>query len=260
MDIQIVAEIDARLAGVSIENSVSIPWAIESGSRAWGFPSPDSDYDCRFIYLRTRDSYLSPWAGRDVIETPLDSIFDVNGWDLAKALRLMVKGNATVTEWLRSPIIYFGVEAFRDGMLELAATVHDRSLAGRHYLHVGQQQLDKHRDDVSFKRIFYALRPAVTLRWLRENPDSGVPPMDLQTLVDEVDVANAFTEQVAELVALKALTREMGAGAVPTSLLSFITKELELATERYEAAELVPRAESIKKCDAFFLRALDEFG
>ncbi|MFE3443732.1 DNA polymerase beta superfamily protein [Nocardia sp. NPDC059180] len=82
--------------------------AIESGSRAWGFPSPDSDYDCRFLYVASLDTYLSPWRTRDVIETPLVGLLDVNGWDLGKALRLLVKGNAVLIEWLQSPIVYRG--------------------------------------------------------------------------------------------------------------------------------------------------------
>jgi len=97
LDPTVVAEIDARLGSLG----VAIPWAIESGSRAWGFPSPDSDYDCRFIFVRSASDYLSLWPKRDVIETPLDEIFDVNGWDLIKAVRLLVQGNAVVAEWLQ---------------------------------------------------------------------------------------------------------------------------------------------------------------
>jgi hypothetical protein len=82
-----------------------MPLAIESGSRAWGFPSPDSDYDCRFIFVRPIEDYLSPWQRRDVIETPLEGDFDVNGWELGKAIRLLAKGNAVIIEWLMSPIV-----------------------------------------------------------------------------------------------------------------------------------------------------------
>lgn len=94
MDSDVVAEIDRRLRAVEQNDDVQIPWAIESGSRAWGIPSPDSDYDCRFLFVRNRDRYLSLWPERDVIETPLDKTFDVNGWDLAKSVRLIAKGNA----------------------------------------------------------------------------------------------------------------------------------------------------------------------
>ena len=113
LDPAVVAEIDARLAGVETEHGVRIAWAVESGSRAWGFPSPDSDYDCRFLYVRPREDCLSLWPARDVIETPLDAVFDVNGWDLAKAVRLVVTGNAVASEWLRSPIVYPGDALFR---------------------------------------------------------------------------------------------------------------------------------------------------
>ena len=100
LDVDVVAEIDRRLASVSRDHGVRIPWAIESGSRAWGFPSPDSDYDCRFIFVRPAEVYLGLWPARDVINTPLDAVFDVNGWDLAKAVRLVARGNATAIEWV----------------------------------------------------------------------------------------------------------------------------------------------------------------
>src|SRR3712207_5563631 len=97
-DPAIVATIDGRLDLIERSHRVRLPLAIESGSRAWGFPSPDSDYDCRFIFVRCEEDYLSLRPKRDVIETPLEGELDVNGWDLAKALRLMLKGNAVVLE------------------------------------------------------------------------------------------------------------------------------------------------------------------
>ncbi len=97
-DAATVAAIDERLDLVVRDERVAMPLAIESGSRAWGFASPDSDYDCRFLYVRRRRDYLALWPHRDVIETPLDGLLDVNGWDVAKALRLLVKGNAVVIE------------------------------------------------------------------------------------------------------------------------------------------------------------------
>src|SRR5262245_28516631 len=107
-DPAIVAAIDAQLRAVGTMHHATVLLAVESGSRAWGFPSPDSDYDCRFIYARARDDYLALWAQRDVIEFPTDAVLDVNGWDLGKALRLLLKGNAVVIEWLTSPYIYAG--------------------------------------------------------------------------------------------------------------------------------------------------------
>ena len=96
-DAATVERIQARLDEVERDHGVRVLWAVESGSRAWGFPSPDSNYDCRFFYVRRHDDYLSPWRPRDVIETPLDDVLDVNGWDLIKAIRL-----AAALHWTRT--------------------------------------------------------------------------------------------------------------------------------------------------------------
>lgn len=251
LDPDVVAEIDRRLATVAAEHRVRIPWAIESGSRAWGFPSPDSDYDCRFLFVRDRDGYLSLWPARDVIETPLDKTFDVNGWDLAKALRLIAKGNATAIEWLRSPIVYAGEPSFRDDVLSFAAAVVERAAVGRHYLHVARHQ---QAGPASLKRFFYVLRPAAALRWLADHPDDAVPPMDLPTLLSESTAEPAVTDAATELIALKSVTREMGAGAAPRVLERFVAAELE----RAEAYESMPPAkdpsETQARADALFRR------
>ncbi len=109
-----VAAIEGRLRLIEAQHKVRIVWAVESGSRAWGFPSPDSDYDCRFVFVRPLADYLSIEQRRDVIEVPIEEGLDINGWDLFKMARLLLKGNAVAIEWLTSPIIYRGLVAFRD--------------------------------------------------------------------------------------------------------------------------------------------------
>jgi predicted nucleotidyltransferase len=253
MDATTVAAIDRRLDGIEASEGVTIPWGIESGSRAWGFPPPDSDYDCRFVFVRGLGDYLSPWPRRDVIQTPLDKIFDVNGWDLAKALRLLVKGNGTLTEWLRSPIVYRGDPVFRDEFLGLAEQVTDRALLGRHYRHVGLQQLATGR--LSLKRFFYALRPAAVLHWLDAHPDRAVPPMELMTALEDGDAPAEVHAASADLVALKAATHELGDGEVPEVLARFVDAELTRA-ERFENAVRPDPAEAQELCEAFFERVV----
>jgi uncharacterized protein len=256
MDALVVAEIDARLERVSSAERVAVAWAIESGSRAWGFPSPDSDYDCRFLYVREPGEYLTLWPKRDVIEAPLDEVFDVNGWDLTKALRLMLKGNAVVVEWLRSPIIYGGDEGFRSSLLSLAAEVTNPILIGRHYLHVGRRQWPKSTADVSLKKVFYALRPAATLRWLRRNSSNPLPPMNLAALLDECDPPRDVVSETEELVALKAITREVGRGVFPPALSRFVTEEFELAYGAYEHADLRIDKRKAELVDEYFRSAV----
>jgi len=253
MDAATVAAIDRRLDGIEASEGVTILWGIESGSRAWGFPSPDSDYDCRFLYMRGLGDYLSPWPPRDVIETPLDKVFDVNGWDLAKALRLLVKGNGTLTEWLRSPIVYRGDPVFRDQFLSLAEQVTDRALLGRHYRHVGLHQLTGERP--SLKRFLYALRPAAVLHWLDAHPDRAVPPMELMTALEDGDAPTEVRIAAADLIALKAATHEFGHGEVPDVLARFVDTELTRA-ERFESAVRPDPAEAQKLCEAFFERVV----
>lgn len=153
--------IEHRLARIEADENVAILWAIESGSRAWGFSSPDSDYDCRFIFIRTPEDYLSPWQKRDVIETPIENDLDINGWELGKAIKLLLKGNAVVIEWLMSPIVYTGDPRLREQLLTLADQYASREAVARHYLHLGEKQRRTYfapGEEVQLKKIFYALR------------------------------------------------------------------------------------------------------
>lgn len=117
------ARIDTTLVDLEIRENIRILWAVESGSRAWGFPSPDSDYDVRFVYVRPLEWYLSLNPGRDVVELPIVDELDVAGWDLRKALRLLVKANPALLEWLSSPIVYRAT-AEVEGLRTLALRAH----------------------------------------------------------------------------------------------------------------------------------------
>ncbi|MET4223783.1 nucleotidyltransferase domain-containing protein [Oerskovia enterophila] len=261
LDPAVVSSIDDRLETLTVTERVAIPWAVESGSRAWGFPSPDSDYDCRFVYVRAPEDYLGPWPRRDVLETPLDAVLDVNGWDLVKAVQLLVKGNATIVEWLESEIVYRGDEDFRDGLRELASDVVDRGALVRHYAYLGSRQRDRWEGgDASLKKVFYALRPAAVLRWLRVHPDASSPPLDLRTLLAQGETSTALQDAVGELVALKAVTREMGTGAAGAVIGRFVTEELELAHGGSGSpVERTSRAEARERAEHYFRAAVRSF-
>ncbi|HEY5409253.1 MAG TPA: nucleotidyltransferase domain-containing protein [Caulobacteraceae bacterium] len=239
MESAVVASIDARLDAVIEAHGVSIPLAIESGSRAWGFPSPDSDYDCRFVFVRPPAQHLSLWPLRDVIEEPPDGVFDVNGWDLAKALRLLVRGNAVIIEWLQSPIIYRGDAWFRDAFLDLARSVASREAIARHYLHLGERQRRVHFGDgrtVAQKKIFYALRPAATLRWMRLNSAAPFAPMHFPTLMAECEPPVALRAEIEDLMERKAITHELGVSLLSPAIAGFIDAEFEMARRTSSSA------------------------
>src|SRR5882757_1960540 len=224
-DTAIVAAIDGRLEAVARNHNACVLLAVESGSRAWGFPSPDSDYDCRFVFVRPIAEHLTPWPAQDVIEFPPEDDLDANGWDLGKALRLLLKGNAVIVEWLRSPVVYRGQAWFRDGFLEFARRASTREAIGRHYLHLGERQRRVYFGDgtsVAQKKIFYALRPAATLRWLRMRPEEAIAPMHFPTLMEECDPPAELRREVSDLMSRKLATRELGVASLPSVVAIFI--------------------------------------
>jgi uncharacterized protein len=255
-DPAVVARIDALLHDVVRHEDVTLLLAIESGSRAWGFPSPDSDYDCRFIYARRPDHYLSLFPGRDVIEAAQDAVLDVNGWDLAKALRLLLKGNAVVIEWLTSPYTYAGDAGFRTEALALAREIAHPDAIARHYLHLGLRQRRTYFADeksIALKKIFYALRPAVALRWLRLHPGAAVAPMHFPTLIAECDLPADVRAIVDEMLARKAETRELGRGPLPLPIRDLI--DCEFATAEAKEGKTVTVSDAARaEADRFFRR------
>lgn len=227
---EIRERIDSALAMVERQEEVRILLAVESGSRAWGFSSPDSDYDVRFLYARKPEWYLSIDPRRDVIERPLDGDLDFSGWDIKKALQLLLKGNAVLVEWLNSPIRYREEAKAVSGLGELAARVAFHRPFGHHYLHHGASSYRRwiaERDAVSLKKYFYALRPAIALHWLRTRSDP--PPMDLPSLRAGLKLPGDLSAAIDDLIARKAARSEMGSGPRIDLLDRFI--EAELAVE-----------------------------
>jgi uncharacterized protein len=210
---------------------VRILFAVESGSRAWGFPSPDSDYDVRFVYVRRAEWYLSLFEGRDVIELPLEGDLDINGWDLRKALRLLLKPNPVLLEWLRSPIVYRSDPGSLDKLAALAARVAHHRPSLHHYLHLADSQHRRFiadKTEVKLKKYFYVLRPVLALMWLRERPTEPVP-MSMPELRAGIVLPESVRDFLDRLLVLKASTSEIGASARNPELDAFIEGEIEAA-------------------------------
>ncbi len=222
-------EVETRLRLIEQREGIRYLVAVESGSRAWGFPSPDSDYDVRFLYARPRDWYLSIGLGRDVIETPLVDEIDLNGWDIRKALGLMLKSNVIVSEWLESPLRYRVDDPGAVGLRNLADRLFDPVGARHHYVSLGTSAAQRWLsgdEAVPVKRYFYALRPALALRAMRLSPDRR-PPMNLQQLIAISDLSAPLEAMIAELVALKVLTNEKSNSKRLVERDTFIRTELE---------------------------------
>ncbi|MCR6630697.1 MAG: nucleotidyltransferase domain-containing protein [Magnetospirillum sp.] len=247
------ARIDATLADLESRENIHILWAVESGSRAWGFPSPDSDYDVRFVYVRPLEWYLSLNPGRDVVELPIADELDVAGWDLHKALGLLVKANPALLEWLSSPIVYRATPE-AESLRALARRSPYRRSAAHHYLALLRGNYDRYIADrpmVRLKKYMYCLRPALALLWLRSRDD--MVPMDQPSLLAGLSLPADLDGAIGALVAKKSASGEMGEGPRVAVIDAFLEQELRLAQEGaiqtpsaspefHEAAEVLFRA------------------
>ena len=171
-----------KLKVLEEENKVTVLFACESGSRAWGFASPDSDYDVRFIYVHRKDYYLSIEEQRDVIELPINDLLDINGWELRKALKLFRKSNGPLFEWLQSPIVYQANSSFQDELQDLMKYYFTPRAMIHHYLSMAKNVVDNDLSgsEVKLKKYFYAVRPVLASLWIAERKD--VPPMEFNKL------------------------------------------------------------------------------
>jgi len=138
---EIKKEIQARLQELEQEERVRIFYACESGSRAWGFPSADSDYDVRFLYIHPQNWYLGIDVKRDVIERPSNDLIDLSGWDIRKALKLFRKSNPPLLEWLNSPIIYQQRLDIVDKIKTLMPEYYSPKSCLYHYLHMSHKKV-----------------------------------------------------------------------------------------------------------------------
>ncbi|MEO1052390.1 MAG: nucleotidyltransferase domain-containing protein [Bacteroidota bacterium] len=174
-------EIVERLNELEAEKGITIPYACESGSRAWGFPSMDSDFDVRFIYMHKKEWYLSIDDKKDTIED-VGKILDFSGWELRKALRLFRASNASLYEKLQSPIVYKEVAGFREVLWKLSDQFYRPNAGLHHYLSLVHNFAAKELDqpEVKLKKYFYALRSILAAKWIRKR--GGVPPMEFEHL------------------------------------------------------------------------------
>ncbi len=192
-------KIQEQLRRIEEAENIKILLAVESGSRAWGFASPDSDYDVRFIYIRRLEDYLRLDAIRDVIELPINDVLDINGWDLQKTLRLLHKSNPTLFEWFSSPIVYQKTE-FADKFRYLMMHYFSSKKTLYHYVSMAEGNYREYLkgDLVRAKKYFYVLRPVLACQWIL---DWGTPPpmlfselLKAELPVELIDVVNQLLE------------------------------------------------------------------
>lgn len=245
------------LQAIERENGVRILLAVESGSRAWGFASPDSDYDVRFLYVRAREDYLRLEPVRDVIELPIRGDLDVNGWDLQKALRLLHRSNPTLFEWFSSPVVYLETpfaQTFRKAMADYFSQ--KKSLY--HYLSMAEGNYRDYLkgDTVRAKKYFYVLRPVLACRWVL---DRGTPPPMRFSDLAEAELPPALAAVVRDLLRLKMESPEIRQIPRIDGLNAFLEEQMGVIRARLDTLPEQPDR-GWAELDRLFLATLAEGG
>jgi uncharacterized protein len=221
---RVLAELDA----IEKRHDVRVLFACESGSRGWGFASPDSDYDVRFLYVHKLDWYLRVEAERDVIEVPIDDALDVSGWELRKSLQLLRRSNPTLFEWLDSPIVYREETAVAHRLRALAPGFFSERKGRWHYLSMAKRNFRGYLqgETVRHKKYLYVLRPLLAAQWV--DAGRGMPPMRFAELADVMVSDAGLRDEINALLAVKMAAGEAERGPRYPLIHAFIQQALSV--------------------------------
>lgn len=254
------AEIEYRiqheLNRIEREENVQIFYACESGSRAWGFASTDSDYDVRFFYVRPTAWYLCTGKRRDVIERPITDDLDITGWDLPKTLALFRKSNPPLLEKLQSPWVYRNKGSGFTVLRDLMPRFYSPRSCSHHYLHMARGNYREYLqgEQVWLKKYLYVLRPVLACLWIEQG--LGPVPMVFQVMVDRLVEDSGLRGAIANLLARKMRGEELAQGPRDPLISSFLDEQLERLKP-----EVNPPAETWKtqEVDDLFRKLLVEY-
>lgn len=246
-----------KLKQIEAEHNVKVLFAVESGSRAWGFPSKDSDFDVRFVYVHEKDWYLSIDQKRDVIEYPINEMLDISGWDVKKALQLFAKSNPALLEWLRSPIVYFDLLTLSEELRNVGNDILSKKACIYHYLHMARGNYRDYlqHEEVKIKKYFYVLRPLLACMWIEKFQE--IPPILFDDLLKIEGLDELFLEEVMKLLERKKQGEELDLEPRKKVLNDFIEEKLEFF-ETYVKGINETNTLNIESLNTLFRKTLEE--
>jgi len=251
-------KINQYLNKIEKEKNIIILLACETGSRAWGFPSPDSDFDIRIIYKHKKDWYLSLNEKKDSIDLMFENNeIDITGWDLRKSLKLLQKSNSPLLERIQSPIIYKKDDEFLDEMTTVAQNQYSRIATIHHYLSMAKNFLEelKEAKEYKLKKFFYALRSATACKWILEKEE--MPPIEFLKMINGLNIPNSVTNRIDELILLKSTISESYFHEGEKELISFIEACINETDKKRQS---LPSAKgNTEELDTFFLKTLARY-
>ena len=252
-----IDEIRKELLRLEAQHDIKILYAVESGSRAWGFASTDSDWDVRYIYIHKLDWYLKIDNKKDNQEEILPNDIDLAGWELKKALRLFRKSNPPMLEWLRSPIIYLQQFSTADRLRNLTKEFFDPKSCLHHYLHMAEGNYREYlqRDTVRVKKYFYVLRPILACDWIRET--NMMAPMEFHKLLESEVTDQLVKTEIQNLLTRKMAGEELNEEPKIQILNDFLEQKIHFYSDYVKSLGQVSRPDT-EKLDELFKQTVYE--
>ncbi len=219
------AIIRAKLGEIEQKEHVRVIWAVETGSRAWGFASPNSDYDVRFVYIRDKKEYLRLEEIRDSIDAQQDDLLDIEGWDLRRVLRMVYRSTPEVYEWFSSPTVYRSTPEAVELRMLLPEYFSVKKCA-QSYIHTASVDYRTYfqDDEVWLVKYFYVIRQMLQAKWLLE--ERRIPPMLFEELVRQ-KLEDTWKDYILGLLQKKKISSELGKSQRNTKLIEYIGKSLK---------------------------------
>ena len=244
-------EIKIELFRLEQQHNIKILLAVESGSRAWGFASTDSDWDVRYIYIHNLDWYFDIDNKKDNQEEILPNDIDLAGWELKKALRLFRKSNPPMFEWLRSPIVYLQQFSTADRLRELTKEYFDPKSCLYHYLHMAEKNFRKYlqKETVKVKKYFYVLRPILACDWIKQT--DTMAPVEFQILVDSQVTDENVRIEIMNLLSRKIAGEELKTEPKNHILSNFLEQKIEFYNEYIKSLQQINQPDTEKLNELF---------
>jgi len=240
-------EIIEHIGQLEKEQGITILLAAESGSRAWGCPSPDSDYDVRIIYKRSKSEYLEIDDKPDTINYFHGELLDINGWDIKKTLKLIRKSNATPFEWAQSPIKYKEIDNFSTTILKLSREYFQPRHTVNHYKGIAKNSYLSNdlSGEIKLKKLFYVLRPLMAAKWVIKKNE--IPPMDIPNLISIIENKN-IVNHINDLLEIKSTANEDYVHKMDNIIIDFIDIEFNYVSSiQLQDCNNVPSSEQLNK-------------
>jgi predicted nucleotidyltransferase len=247
--------IQQKLYEIEQANGIKLLFACESGSRGWQFPSPDSDYDVRFIYVRPMRYYLSVNNQAYDLNFPINGELDIYGWDIRKVLQLVRKSNTTPFEWLQSPIVYRQQSGFSDALWTLCQHFFSQRSNIHHYLGIARGALETtiNGNEITIKKLFYVLRPLLAAKWCLQK--KSIAPMSIGPL--KTLLPDSLQQETDQLIAMKATAAESYIVNISAGLKSYIDEQFNRIDE---ASKILPVHQfDLNRLDDFFIQTITRY-